>query len=291
MATLRVLVVALLLTALAAAQGPEPLPQALVQMVDTERAFAARALVVGWKQAFFEYFSDSAVGFEDGQAGFAKEQVAKNPDPPKDLQLLWEPRFGDASASGDLGFLTGPVRTIDPSRNKGQPRHSNYTSIWKRERDGTFKVVMNVGVPTPGPVRYDPGFTRVAVANRFTGDYDEDTPPLGAADGLLNSGLRSSPARAYRGRLTVGARLLRPNVAPPAGEAAITRWLASQPSFAASDTRYAEAARSGDLGYTWGTYIIAARRNTPRQEGFYVRAWVRERNGQWKVALDVLQPQ
>jgi hypothetical protein len=25
------------------------------------------------------------------------------------------------------------------------------------------------------------------------------------------------------------------------------------------------------------------------QAGFYVRVWVRERNGQWKVALDVLQ--
>jgi hypothetical protein len=25
------------------------------------------------------------------------------------------------------------------------------------------------------------------------------------------------------------------------------------------------------------------------QAGFYVRVWVRERDGQWKVALDVLQ--
>jgi hypothetical protein len=116
-------------------------------------------------------------------------------------------------------------------------------------------------------------------------------PPLGTADGILNSALRSSQARAYRGRLTVGARLFRPNVAPPVGETAIVRWLASQPTYAAADTRYVEAARSGDLGYTWGTYIIAGRGNTRRQEGFYVRTWLRERNGQWKVALDVLQPQ
>jgi hypothetical protein len=27
------------------------------------------------------------------------------------------------------------------------------------------------------------------------------------------------------------------------------------------------------------------------EHGFYVRVWVRERNGQWKLALDVLQPQ
>ena len=39
------------------------LPQALTQMIEAERAFAARALVVGWKQAFLEYFADDAVGF------------------------------------------------------------------------------------------------------------------------------------------------------------------------------------------------------------------------------------
>jgi len=32
-------------------------------------------------------------------------------------------------------------------------------------------------------------------------------------------------------------------------------------------------------------------RQKPSQQGFYVRVWVRERNGQWKVALDILQPQ
>ena len=94
-------------------------------------------------------FSYSAIGFDEGRPGNAREQVAKNPDPPKDLQLIWEPRYGDSAASGELGYLTGPVKNILPSRNKGQPRHSNYFSVWKRERDGAFKVVMDVGTQTP----------------------------------------------------------------------------------------------------------------------------------------------
>src|ERR1051325_10428785 len=36
---------------------------ALDEMVQTERRFAARALVVGWKQSFIEYFADAAVAF------------------------------------------------------------------------------------------------------------------------------------------------------------------------------------------------------------------------------------
>ena len=277
-------------TAAAHAQRGVELPQALTQMVEAERAFAARALVVGWKAAFLEYFAESAVGFDSGKVGLARDQVGANPDPPKDHRLIWEPRYGDVAASGELGYLTGPVRSILPSRDNGRPRHSTYTSIWKRERSGNFKVVIDVGVNTPSAVPFAAGFTRAVSANRFTGDYDDTTPPLSAADGVLNSALRTGQAAAYRGRLAPGARFNRQNTLPIVGERNVTRWLASQPAYAAADSRYAEAARSGDVGYTWGTYAIGPRQK-PTQQGFYVRIWERERNGQWKIAMDVLQPQ
>lgn len=271
-------------------QESQPLPQALTQMIEAERAFAARALVIGWKQAFLEYFAQDALAFEEGKVGLAREQLLKAPDPPPDAQLIWEPRLGDMSGSGDLGYLTGPVRNIRASRDGGRPRHSSYTSVWKRQRDGSFKVVMDAGIPTPGPVPFAPGFTRAPQARRFTGDYDDTTPPLGTADGLLNAELRRDQARAYRPNLAPSARFHRPNVMPIVGEKQILQWLASQSAFTSADTRFAEAARSGDLGYTWGTYATKAGRGAA-EGGFYVRIWVRERNGQWKLALDILQPQ
>ena len=285
---LTVLVLAALAAASMAAQSSKNLPEALTQMVEAERAFAARALVVGWKQAFLEYFADDAVGF-DGGAGLAKEQIRQNPDPPKDLQLIWEPRYGDVATSGELGYLTGPVRNVRASRDNGRPRHSTYASIWKRQRDGMFKVVMDFGVTTPGPVPFGAGFTRAPITNRFTGDYDENTPPLGTADSLLNSALRTGQASAYRGRLAVNARFLRENMLPVVGERAALRWLGTQPVYTAVDARFAEAARSGDIGYTWGSYLIGPKQK-PRDQGFYVRVWERERNGQWKVVMDVLRP-
>jgi ketosteroid isomerase-like protein len=286
--------VALLLftTVLSAQHGA--VPPALQAMIETERTFAARALVVGWKQAFLEYFSDDAVGFEAGQAGSAKAQIDASPDPPKGLQVIWEPRFGDVAASGELGFLTGPVRRINPARDNGRAAHSVYASVWRRERDGSFRVVMDVGVPTPSAATFPQGVTRVALATRFSGDYDERTPPLAAADQVLNSALRSSPSRAYRDRLAPGARLHRSNQLPLVGERAILSRMGSQRPLAAADNRYAEAARSGDIGYTWGTYATrpaGARGTPPGERGFYARVWMRERSGQWKVVLDVTQPQ
>ena len=74
--------------------------------------------------------------------------------------MIWEPRYGDVAASGELGYLTGPVRNVRASRDGGKPRLSNYTSVWKRQKDGSFKVVMDVGINTPSAVTFPPGFTR-----------------------------------------------------------------------------------------------------------------------------------
>jgi len=287
---------------LVAAQAPLPAPTAFEVMAGTERAFAGRSLEVGWKQAFLEYFSGEAVGFQEGQAGMARDQIAKNPDPPTGFSLVWEPRYGDMSGSGELGFLTGPVVSQAPGRPS---RHQVYASIWKRQRDGAFKVVLDVGVPTPRAAAFAPGLQRAATTNRFSGDYDDRTPPLATADNVLNSGLRAGQSGGYRGRLAPGARLHRPGLQPLVGETRILAWLAGQPRFTLGDSRYAESARSGDLGYTWGTYQLvrpavaqpAARGQAPDskkplvEEGFYARVWTRERTGQWQVALDVLQPQ
>lgn len=285
---------AMALTAAPRAQAPapaEPVPEALARIVATEQEFAARARAAGWKAAFLEFFAPDAIGFTAGQVGFARDQIAAAPDPPPDLQVIWEPRSGDVAAAGDLGYLIGPARRVRSGGTQNRPQHLVYASIWKRQRDGTFRVVMDAGVPAPGPASFPPGFSRAPVTSRFTADYDDTTPPLGTADGLLNTGLRTNQVRGYRAYLMASSRLHRPTLQPLVGERRIQQWLATQASFAAIDTRFSESARSGDLGYTWGTYRTRASGPGTGQEGFYVRVWVRERTGQWRLALDVLQPQ
>lgn len=285
------LVAALTLGVSAGQQTAAPLPAPLQQMVDAERAFAARAQVVGWKQAFLEYFSDAAIGF-DGEAGPAKDQIRKNPDPPPDFQLLWEPRYGDAAASGELGYLTGPSTSINPARGN-TPRFSTYASVWKRQPDGTFKVVIDVGVTTPDFAPFAPGFVRAPQGARYMGtDTSESaTTSLAAADAAMTRAALGSQAAAYRGRIADGGRIHRPGVMPLVGETAALAWLATQPSNSAGDHRFVDVARSRDLGYTWGTYATPAPPGGTASKGYYSRVWVRASDGSWKVALDVVQPQ
>jgi ketosteroid isomerase-like protein len=273
---------------------------ALAGMVRAEQAFAARALVVGWKQSFLEYFADAAIGFEDDQAAPAKSLFRKQPDPPKELRILWEPRYGDIAASGDLGYLTGPVRTITPARNNGQPRHSIYASVWKRQPDGMFKVVMDIGVTTPGPVPFPDGFTAAPRGDAYVSNASTMATirSLRDTDAALTNAARAGQADAYRGLLGDNARLHRADVMPIVGQDAIVAWLTTQPPYAAGESKFAEAALSGDLGYTYGTYALepgSARPQADRpaapEHGFYVRVWTRGLDGVWRVALDVLQPQ
>ena len=65
-----------------------------------------------------------------------------------DWSLTWKPTFAEMSRSGDLGYTTGTYE----SRGKdaqGQPtlRTGRYVSIWKKQADGTWKVVLDTGHP------------------------------------------------------------------------------------------------------------------------------------------------
>jgi ketosteroid isomerase-like protein len=265
---------------LASATAPHPPP--FEEMAEAERAFVRRAQEVSVHQAFMEFFAEDVVGFQSGVPASWQAEMRKQPVQPRDPNLLfwWEPRYGDIAASGELGWLTGPVR----SGRKDQPakvRHGNYASVWKRQTDGTFKVVIDIGLDPPGEVPFAPGLTRMPFADRYTGN---EIAPLArasllAADRAFNAAARVSLGDAYAAAAAPAIRIHRNGHMPFEGRDAALGWARAQRTLTA-DCLYAETAKSGDLGYTWGSY----------DKGHYVRVWVRNSSGTWYVALDLDAP-
>jgi ketosteroid isomerase-like protein len=260
-----------------------PHPTTYEEMAETERAFVRRAQEVSVHEAFMEFFADDAVSFQSGQPASAQAQMRKRPVQPRDPNVLfwWEPRYGDIAASGDLGWLTGPVRTGRKDDGPGKVRHGNYASIWKRQADGRFKVVIDIGTDPPGEVPFPPGLTRTPLPNRYTG---EEIAPLArawllAADRSFNAAARVSLTDAYANTAAPAIRIQRSGHLPFEGRDAALAWVKTQPAMSA-ESLYAEAARSADLGYTWGSH----------SNGHYVRVWVRDASGAWRVALDLDAP-
>ena len=120
-------------------------------LMDADRAFArdvqARRLE-GWVEAF----ADSALVLRPnvpvavGKAAVRERIAAAFAD--TSFTLNWEPIRADVAASGDLGFTVGlsQSRRLDAD---GKPvvGTGKYTTIWRRQPDGSWKVVLDVGTP------------------------------------------------------------------------------------------------------------------------------------------------
>ena len=279
---------ALLVTAFVTAQ--EAIPRDLAAMADTERAFAKAATVKGWRDAFLEYFADDALAI-GLKATPAKEGLLKQPSTPfSEFELVWEPRLGDVAASGDLGWLTGPSVATNHTVKDAKPRYGCYLSLWRKQPDGQWRVLIDVGANAPEPVPFAPGFTRMPFGKPYAtgGDKKAAGAALAQADEELNRQIAAhGPKAALTSRTTTATRLHRPGFIPIVGQDAIVKWLAEHATAGTATHTAAESASSGDFGYSYGTFEVTA---PTAQAGGYVRLWNRDAHGNWLLMVDIAQP-
>ena len=260
----------------------------LTALADAERAFARTAAQKGIRDSFLEFFTDDAVALVPEPASW-KERLRARPSVPfSEHELLWEPRLGDVAASGDLGWLTGPS-TFTNKKDKGSPQHGNYLSVWRRQADGSWKVYLDIGSDSPTPVPFAEGFNRLAFGPRYVGKEGKAaaTQALLERDRLMNGQLtREGPAAVYGNFLAPAARLHRNGMPAVVGRSEAVRWLSANSPSLQPTTGTAEAARSGDFGYSYGTYVT---KEVPRK-GSYLRLWSRTAEGEWLIVTEVMTP-
>jgi hypothetical protein len=82
---------------------------ALDSLVNAERAFAKTRDREGIRDSFLEFFDESAIAFDPAPVSATARLRSRPGRPSSELELRWEPRTGDVAASGELGWLTGPI--------------------------------------------------------------------------------------------------------------------------------------------------------------------------------------
>ncbi|MBK9705261.1 MAG: nuclear transport factor 2 family protein [Betaproteobacteria bacterium] len=121
------------------------------QVLATERAFAA-TMAARDHETFIRFLAADAVFVSGSRTLRGREQVAtawkrfyERPEAP----FSWEPEVVEVQDSGRLALSTGPVR--DP-RGKLVAR---FTSIWRQEAPGIWRIIFDSGadacdcVPAP----------------------------------------------------------------------------------------------------------------------------------------------
>jgi ketosteroid isomerase-like protein len=104
---------------------------------------------------YMSYYADDAVEVPNGHAiipGKANIAATMGFLDDKNNHLTWTPVGADVSASGDLGYTYGTWEFHSKDKD-GKPtvEYGNYTSIWKKQADGGWKVVLDMGNSSPAP--------------------------------------------------------------------------------------------------------------------------------------------
>lgn len=151
MPTMRSLVLYLLFCAVAlvgpsasarAAAGDEALSRLEAELRATEAAFA-QTMADRDAGAFARFLSSEAVFF-GREVTRGKEAVAAAWAPyfeGADAPFSWKPEAVAVLASGTLGLTSGPV--LDPAGK----RIGTFNSVWRREKDGSWRIVFDRGCP------------------------------------------------------------------------------------------------------------------------------------------------
>jgi ketosteroid isomerase-like protein len=254
-------------------------------MADSERAFSRTATEATPRDAFIEFFADESVNFQP-DPGPARERLRKQPPPPAGRPAFtWEPRTGDIAASADLGYLTGPVKYPQPD---GSVRHGCYFSVWKKQADGSFRVILDVGVQPPSEVPFAPGFVRApARATGTAATRAQAEASLLDADNAFSAALaKDGPASAFRAVMHPQGRLHRNGVLPMTSRDEAAKWLEANVKAMTSEPMKSETGASGDLGYTWGKVTLTGAGGKP-ESGYYVRVWTLGAGNRWQLVADV----
>lgn len=289
------LLLSLFMCAVGAFGQDAKLPPEVSSIVEAERAFARAAVAKGIRDSFLENMTDESILFRPGPVP-GRKWITEHPAPQG--VLTWQPIFADVARAGDLGYTTGPWEFREKSLSDKPVAHGQFVTIWKKQADGTWKFVVDLGTSNPPPETKEPE-VRFPSDKRRDGKTDVVADVEAMRSALLQ--VEEDYSKLVASKKTIDSflslmaddvRLFRMNAFPAVGKQATQAALVAKQGVLTWQPVKADVSRSGDLGYTYGSYEFKANGGDGKsaENGSYVRIWKRQKGGNWKVVLDILNP-
>jgi ketosteroid isomerase-like protein len=239
-------------------------------LVEAERNFARTSVAKGTKEAFLGVLADDSVIFRPnavpGRKWFQENPAAT-------IQLNWAPEYADIAIAGDLGYTTGPWEVRRTPQDE-PVAFGHYVTLW-RKQNGEWKVVIDNGISherSPKPAKVDsPALRKQVGAAKSKTEITTATSALLRADRAATG----SPAD----YLADDVRLYRDGSFPFVGKAAALQQT-PQTAGVMSPDQHSFVSTSADLACTYGSIGGAN----------FVRIWKKQRDGSWKIVIDLMTP-
>jgi ketosteroid isomerase-like protein len=109
----------------------------------------AKATAEHGHDAYVSYFAENGVEIDAGSP-LTKDELKKQGAWAPGTSLTWSPTKAEMSSSGDMGYTWGnyEFRTRN-KEGKEEVEKGIYMTVWKKQKDGSWKVVADVGSPAP----------------------------------------------------------------------------------------------------------------------------------------------
>ncbi|MGI8435579.1 MAG: hypothetical protein ACR2NX_01550 [Chthoniobacterales bacterium] len=262
-------------------------PQAAAQaMLENEARFVALGQEKDARTASLEFLADDAIMLEPGPVNARKTWNERKAAP---LSLQWKPSFGAMARSCDLGFTTGPAEW---RRNKGDEKplgYGQYISVWKKQKDDTWKVVVDVGGPVPSPQKIEgPPEIAISPAPTTKPNLKEAAKKLRAAQKWFTNTAKTDSTSALVGSSSESVRVDRSGVLPGVGREPVELMLSVLRGKLTLEGMGGDMSAAGDLAYRYGKYTLALSQKT--EHGYYLQIWQTDAAGAWKILLDYQSP-
>lgn len=240
-------------------------------LLAAERAFAAHAQAKGTKDAFLHFADSNGIVFEKGQPVNALTSWSNRPGGPG--LLSWFPHAAGLSASGDLGYTTGPW-TFQPTPTDSVAVRGYFTTVWHLNNEGHWKFLLDLGVSNMPPDTD----TAVRKNRPLVVSKNGSAMSLLDAENKFIQAQSLSPGKAYAVYMSPKAILHRNGKKEQGGGDSPSDF----PQHAAYEILGTGLATSGELGYVFGRSVIEGKTDN------YLRIWRRQKDG-WKIELEVLR--
>jgi ketosteroid isomerase-like protein len=252
-------------------------------LVEAERSFAAMSEKDGMKKAFLTFLADEAVIFQpnpvNGKSVWQEREETT-------ARLTWHPTLACVSSSGDLGVTSGPWMYTPEAHLDQPPRYGQFVSVWRKQTDGMWKVVADIGITHDYSSLRD-SFTVLAppVPPKKRRSSLHEKEILLSAERRL-SALSSSKgiAAALAHSLADDGRVFRDGMTPLVGRDEALEHIRTSDMKISFHVVFSFLARAYDLAYTYGRYRLAGQNSTA---GYFLRVWRRNGSGDWRVIVDV----
>ena len=122
------------------------------ELIKTDKEFSDKSVKEGMAAAFTAYADEDVILMRDKQYPILgikelKEYYSKIKN--RNVQLEWSPVKAEISKSGEFGYTFG--NWIYSTKDSKDTVYGNYVTIWKKQKDGSWKFVLDGGNTTPPP--------------------------------------------------------------------------------------------------------------------------------------------